>query len=151
MRNKDFKSFGTELDNDKENFVMKHLFILSTFLFIQNMFAQQVNNIPLNELPVRYIEVTFVPATLTSSSYVFLDYGQTINKSIWKIKERKNQSALKDNKGNIISFDSIISMLNFLSEHNFRLIETFQDLKQYGTDEEVSVDYRKFLLENESY
>lgn len=130
---------------------MKHFFMLTAFLFIQNTFAQQVNNISLSELPVRYVEVAYVPKTLTSNSYVFLDYGQIGDSSIWKIKERKDLSVLKDDEGKIMSFNSTIAMLNFLAKNEFRFVESYQELDSNGIDEPITVKNRKFLLENMNY
>lgn len=130
---------------------MKHIFIISIFLFFQNIFAQQVNNISLRELPARYVEVTFLPKTLTGSSFVVVDYGQIGDSSIWKTKERKDLSVLKDNEGKIMSFNSTIAMLNFLAKNEFRFIESYQELDSNGIDEPITVKNRKFLLENMNY
>jgi hypothetical protein len=90
--------------------------------------AQYVNDKPISELDVDYLRIWSDSGPLLSSKItVRVDYGQG-----GRIPQ------ITDNRRRVVSFNSMISVLNMLSKEGFDLVEVVRDSK-----DETEVFYLK--------
>lgn len=90
--------------------------------------AQYVNDKPISELDVDYLRIWSDSGPLLSSKItVRVDYGQG-----GRIPQ------ITDNRRRVVSFNSMISVLNMLSKEGFELVEVVRDSK-----DETEVFYLK--------
>lgn len=108
------------------------------FLIGYTTYAQQVNNVPLQELPAVYIQVSEYP-DLSSKTALHIDYGQRID-----FFKTKQQALLKDERNEVMRFNSMIEGLNFLYTKGFVLYSTYTITKE-GDENPF------FILKNENY
>jgi hypothetical protein len=81
-------------------------------------FAQKVNGIALKDLTEDYVEISEIPSYGTTTQ-VAVDFGQKDN--IWNYKT----SALMDNDGKPIEFNSIVAALNLMSRNGYELVTSY--------------------------
>lgn len=89
------------------------------FLFFSNAIAQTVNDIPIKDIDAEYIRIVGTQIPFTSKISVEVDFGQEDN------PRKRNYTAIRDEYGKLMAFNSMIDALNFMSKNGYDFVDVF--------------------------
>lgn len=115
---------------------MKKLFIATLIGFSTYAFSQTVNNVPIKEIDVDYVQIVGNERLFSNKVNVEIDFGQDT-------KFFKDGTSIRDEKGNLVKFNSMMDALNFMSKNGY----TFQfAYTRRGLETDVQDQFTYFIL-----
>lgn len=89
------------------------LFFFVCILSLPEAFSQSVNGVPLSDIDVEYVQIVGTAKLLSTKVTIRIDFGQST-----KLLSAK-ESVVKDENGKLMSFNSMIDVLNFMSKNGY--------------------------------
>ena len=127
---------------------MKYIFLFTLLFLGFSGNAQMINGVKIEDLDVKYI--IFEPQSTFGKKQIniLIDYGQ-IEEKRWLSKKELNQIAqLQDADQKAIDFNSALDALNYISKYQFKLIDSYQEMRT-DVDNNVFTTTRKYVLEKQ--
>lgn len=98
---------------------MKKLVYLALLVFPLPLLAQTVNGVPLKDINVEYVQIVGTSRLLSNKVSVEIDFGQ--ENSYWTQKDTQ----LRDANNKLITFNSMIDALNFMTSHGYEFVQAY--------------------------
>ncbi|PKR80451.1 hypothetical protein CW751_09875 [Brumimicrobium salinarum] len=98
---------------------MKKLITICILAFaITTAQSQTVNDVPLNEIDVEYIQIVGTSKLFKNEVTIQIDFGQ-------ENKFFRDNTRVKDENGKLLSFNSMIDALNFMSHNGYEFVQAY--------------------------
>lgn len=88
-------------------------------LFLTKSAAQTVNDVPIKDINVDYVQIIGTTKPLSNKVNIQLDFGQE-NKLF-----KASDTVVKDEKGNVLTLNSMIDALNFMSSNGYEFADSY--------------------------
>jgi len=95
------------------------LLLLIALFGASTAFSQSVNNVPIKDIDVSYIQIVGTAKFLSTKITIEIDFGQT-NKLL-----SSKDTQVRDEKGKLVIFNSMIDALNFFSKNGYEFINAY--------------------------
>jgi len=95
------------------------LFFFVSILSLPEAFSQSVNDVPLSDIDVEYVQIVGTAKLLSTKVTIRIDFGQST-----KLLSAK-ESLVKDENGKLMSFNSMIDVLNFMSKNGYEYKDAY--------------------------
>jgi hypothetical protein len=108
---------------------MKKLISVTVCLVILGLsqsFSQTVNDIPIKDIDIEYIQIVGSGSFRVGKVDVKIDFGNE-NKYL-----STKETRIKDEKGQLLEFNSMIDALNFLSKNGYEFIDSYTIPHEYN-------------------
>lgn len=90
-----------------------------TFAAVFHAHAQTVNDIPIQDIDAEYVQIVGRSTFLNSRISINIDFGQR-NKA-FNVKDTQ----IRDKKGKLAKFNSMIDALNFMSANGYEYVDSY--------------------------
>jgi spore germination protein YaaH len=97
----------------------KMLLAIGLLCFAITLKAQTVNDIPLKDIDVDYVQIVGTSKLLSTQLTIELDFGQ--RNKFFSFKDTQ----VKDETGKLLSFNSMIDALNFMSANGYEFVSAY--------------------------
>ena len=117
----------------------KLLLILLCLPFIG--FGQTVNDIPIKDIDVKYVQIVGTSKLMSTKLNIRIDFGQET-----KFWSGGREAFIKDEKGKILNFNSMIDALNFMAKNGYKFKTAYafavgnQNVYHYLLEKSVAID-----------
>lgn len=97
----------------------KLIFLLLTVYAFQQIAAQSVNDVPIKDIDVEYVQIVGTSKLMSNKVTIEIDFGQ--ENKFWKAQDTQ----VKDENGKLVSFNSMIDALNFMSKNGYDFVAAY--------------------------
>ncbi|WP_281235142.1 hypothetical protein [Flavobacterium gelatinilyticum] len=99
---------------------MKKLIPAFILLSCLSSFGQTINGIPIKDLNVKYLQIIGTEKYMSSKLNIAIDIGQRTA----LLSSNKDTARIKDEKGEVLDFNSIMDALNYMSAYGYEFVQS---------------------------